>query len=390
MRIVFTVNTYFPLNDGVQTVTKYISEGLAARGHDVVVMTVLHGEAPETELINGVHVRRFRIRSRSGYYFGEIKEYVDEVVYEANKSDFLVVVAIQCVSADTIIKNIFRINCKKVLYLHGVWDYRWTKDNLRTPLQFFNKLHANLRWRGFYFFRRKNIERFDAITHLYLDADSCHRLSKLRNPKQVILGNAVEDEFFIGGDKPLLSEKYLLCVGNYSEGKNQEFVVKAFACCHVKDCRLILIGSAITPYYHRLEKIIDSLPYNVKSRIDLLINIPREKIHEYTKNASLCLLGSKSEKQPVVIMEAMACAVPFISTDVGCVAEFPGGLICENEGMMSRFIDYLMGNESVRVAYGNAGKVFASYQFRIKEKVDSFERLLKSLYHQNWYPPTQK
>ena len=39
MRILICAFTYWPAVDGVQNVTQYQAEGLAARGHDVTVLT---------------------------------------------------------------------------------------------------------------------------------------------------------------------------------------------------------------------------------------------------------------------------------------------------------------------------------------------------------------
>lgn len=42
MRILVTVNTYYPMLDGVQAVTDYLTTGLAQRGHQITVVTPCH------------------------------------------------------------------------------------------------------------------------------------------------------------------------------------------------------------------------------------------------------------------------------------------------------------------------------------------------------------
>ena len=46
MKIIFTVNTYYPYKDGVSVVTQYLAEGLAQKGHEVLVMTSSCDGAP--------------------------------------------------------------------------------------------------------------------------------------------------------------------------------------------------------------------------------------------------------------------------------------------------------------------------------------------------------
>ena len=44
MKILITVSTYYPKNDGVQNVTQYLAEGLCKLGNDVTVITSNRGE----------------------------------------------------------------------------------------------------------------------------------------------------------------------------------------------------------------------------------------------------------------------------------------------------------------------------------------------------------
>ena len=60
MKIIITVNTYYPLKDGVQFVTHYHAENLALRGHNVIVFTTNHGNDSE-EIHNGVKIIRFNV-----------------------------------------------------------------------------------------------------------------------------------------------------------------------------------------------------------------------------------------------------------------------------------------------------------------------------------------
>jgi len=69
MKIIHVSPTYAPVLGGSELHAKELSEGLVARGHDVTVLTAnvrnlwdlshgVHGELPETEIINGVKVVR--------------------------------------------------------------------------------------------------------------------------------------------------------------------------------------------------------------------------------------------------------------------------------------------------------------------------------------------
>ena len=82
-------------------------------------------------------------------------------------------------------------------------------------------------------------------------------------------------------------------------------------------------------------------------------------------DATLFLHGSKLEAFPIVILEAMATATPFISTDVGNVQELKGGIVIHDEKEMSQTIDNLLNNPDQYIKYSNSGRndVLRSYNW---------------------------
>ena len=68
MKIMFAVPCYWPSQDGVTQITKYLAEGLAQRGHEVLVYTSTGNGGlqvlPEKEEHGGVQIERTRIYVR--------------------------------------------------------------------------------------------------------------------------------------------------------------------------------------------------------------------------------------------------------------------------------------------------------------------------------------
>ena len=57
MNILITVKTYWPEVNGVQNVTQYQAEGLAAKGHNVIVITSdCRGKYKSKEIHNKVKI----------------------------------------------------------------------------------------------------------------------------------------------------------------------------------------------------------------------------------------------------------------------------------------------------------------------------------------------
>ena len=68
MRIMFAVPSYWPSQDGVATITRYLAEGLAKRNHEVLIYTSAGNGGlqvlPEAETHENVLIERIRVYVR--------------------------------------------------------------------------------------------------------------------------------------------------------------------------------------------------------------------------------------------------------------------------------------------------------------------------------------
>ena len=383
MKVLITVNTYYPSNDGVANVTRSHAEELVRRGHDVTVFTP-HWEYPESsESYNGVKIRRFDISSKNGIYNGKIKSYVESVVVEANSSDALIAVCLQTVSVDTLLPHLDRIKCRKILYMHGMWDFKWHSFDYHPPIHILYKLWSNLRWHYLYGLKWRYIKEFDEVIQLS-ENDDAYRFFKSKGYENLsVIRNAVDDMFFERHEnhREILRKydipegRYAICVSNYIPGKNQKFLLEAFSQIKSKDVFLLCIGSSETEYYRELCRYADSLHCNVV----LKTGIDRNDIPVLMQNAQMFLFSSLAEKQPMCIFESMASSILFISTDVGDVKGRPGGVVINNTDEMASFIDYFLDNDDKKKELAYDGFVFALNNLTKKKFTDKLENMICDL-----------
>lgn len=133
-----------------------------------------------------------------------------------------------------------------------------------------------------------------------------------------------DDKKFKLLNKNTLREKYgfnledniVLYVGRFAKEKRINILLDAFKEVEVeiKNAKLILVGEGIEK--HRIETLIT----NMKTKnIRLIDTMDHEKIPEIMNCADVFALTSSYEGMPTVVLEALACGVPVVSTDVGDV-----------------------------------------------------------------------
>ncbi len=131
-------------------------------------------------------------------------------------------------------------------------------------------------------------------------ADSIRRLAQ----------EEVAHPWFAAGEPPVV-----LSVGREAPSKDYPTLVEAFCLARREvDSRLVILGRLSAPYRARLK----SLARGLGVEEDLGFVDFDENPHRYMRRAKLLALSSRSEGLPMVILEALACGTPVVSTDTPC------------------------------------------------------------------------
>src|SRR5207249_3552888 len=104
--------------------------------------------------------------------------------------------------------------------------------------------------------------------------------------------------------------------------------------------------------------------------------VSREMTCAAYKAADVFVLSAKAETQPIVLLEAMASRTSFISTDTGCVAELPGGLIARTENEMTARMKELTASAEKRQKLAREGWEACRKVYDWERVIESYERLL--------------
>lgn len=172
----------------------------------------------------------------------------------------------------------------------------------------------------------------------------------LTNDHYKVIPNVVDTDMF----KPDFSrseskEKIILHVSCFDDKqKNISGILKVLQILSIrrKDWRCIMVGEGI--HYDKLKNLAQDL--GLKDRFVFFTGLrENQELVSLMQQASFQMMFSRYENLPVVIPESFACGVPFLSTNVGGIAEHIhenlGILIpSEDEDALLRSIEYMMDN----------------------------------------------
>ncbi len=389
-RLLITTFTFPPQRNGVSHVVEAHAYGLARLGYDITVATGLEPAAQSFTYPPNVHVARFDVwgsgrRFRAGGYHGDIEGY-QRFIREFD-GDAILCHAWQIWSSDLAIQAFTRVRAKKVMISHG-FNAASIRPTLRSAFNW-------LCWRSYV---RELPEMLKAFDHSVFLTDRSDRRSfydhgmikRLGLKHYSVIPNGVYLDRFetaathaqgfrerLGiGRRPMI-----LNVSNYMDGKNQEMAVRAFMRPDMKDAVLVLIGSEINDYARSVQNICQSLkkPGQDSKQVFFLERQSQEDVAAAYCAADLFVCPSRHEVQPLVILEAIASGTPFISTDVGCVRDIPGGIIVKNVAEMADTMVMLLNDRERRDTLKNAGTQAARSLYNWQVVIKRYDALLERL-----------
>lgn len=149
-------------------------------------------------------------------------------------------------------------------------------------------------------------------------ADSLSEMTGIQRDKiRIIYNPLISDELIAKADEPILhpwfknnSLKVILAAGRLEDQKDFSTLIRAFSMANkIKPFRLIILGDGRKR--EELQSLVDELGLHDSVDMPGFIENP----YPFMKRASLFILSSKYEGFPGVLIEALACGVPVISTN---------------------------------------------------------------------------
>jgi glycosyltransferase involved in cell wall biosynthesis len=354
MKILHTAHSYYPERNGIAEVVSQISRGLVLLGHEVHVATGLIEKTTNYEELSGVKINRFSI---SGNYLegvkgnpAEIKRYLDFVL----KSDWDIIVnhAGQSWPTDLLINHVGRISIPFIYVPHGmsgINDPKWSEYFSIMPELFERYAHISCLSESFDekpFCDAHNIKHYSIIPN-GVNLDEFERFELIDVRTNWRIGNK-KLVLNISNHNPLKGHKEFI---QLAEKFDNDFVFVNIGNSYpAARFNLGKFGVQGGCYYECLLKSRGVQNHLMKT------HVPREEILSVLRTADLFVLTSNWEASPIVILEAMASGLPWLSFNVGNVKEQSGGIVVDDLEHMAFTVKKLFDDRELIVKLAEAGK----------------------------------
>lgn len=314
LRLLLVNYEFPPMGGGAANATYNTAVQLAARGHQVHVLTSrLHGQMT-TEHYRGVHIYRVISKRRSLLQCGILGAltFVISAAWAQRRlckeNDFDV--CHYYFGLPTGLLAIYAGWIRKIPYvvsLRGsdVPGY----DDARWPLKPLHRLLRPL--------LRQIWSRSSAVVAL---SDDLRKMAQDTAPNQriEIIGNAIDWQKFPVGERSFVKGPLrLVCVCRMVRRKGIEYLLDAMVKLQPLGFTLDLIGSG-----ERVAEIRAEISKrDLKQAVRLLGYVSQENLATYYNDADVMILPSLAESFGQVLLEAMSCGLPVIATRVGGIPE---------------------------------------------------------------------
>ncbi|MBE9186852.1 glycosyltransferase [Microcoleus sp. LEGE 07076] len=247
-----------------------------------------------------------------------LREAYDEAVRSFSKE--IESLKVDAIYANTL-ENFFVVDAAQEIGIPAVWNVHESE-----PWQtYFNRFGSEIAARALECFRfpYKVIFVADATRDRYLPLNSHYNFTVIHNGLDLSkLENLDNSEVARKSLGVAAEDVVILLLGTVCERKGQQDLVKALSLLPEKwhdKIRCFIVGDRPSIYSNKLADMVGELPEELRQRVTVVSET--SDTVKYYKAADIFVCTSRVESFPRVILEAMACDLPIITTPVFGIRE---------------------------------------------------------------------
>ncbi len=185
----------------------------------------------------------------------------------------------------------------------------------------------------------------------------------------------VDTDLFRPADTPVSSRR-LLHVGSLVGIKNQAMLLRALA--RLEGFELDIVGTG--PLLPDLQRLAAAL--GITGRVNFVGGVPYRAMAPYYQNAALLVITSRNEGVPLTTVEAAACGLPAVSTQVGMLPDHPTMGVTvpvDDDAALAEAIRDLLADEPKRAALCQSASETARANFSAQHTAAQYRALYENL-----------
>ncbi|NYZ74257.1 glycosyltransferase family 4 protein [Candidatus Micrarchaeota archaeon] len=352
MKICFVDKIFLPFIGGAEVVIHEVAKRLVKQGHEVHVLTGLISDEPLYEEINGIKIHRIRmpvsarVESLGRPAFILYSIWHLRALIKKERFDIVVENIAPNPSFTPLIAKMQKVPCIGIIHDIPAWSKLGYSVFVSLPnavqTSFFLKLMPYL---GFIVVSHESHRKLQAIT---------------KRGKQIVVHNGVDVERM---DKVNISDKFsrptIIYIGRFSLNKRIDWLLQATAILKKRfpDVKTLIVGTGTKKLKEKLLKMQDEL--GLKESVEFTGEVSEAEKITLLKKSHILVLPSTTEGCPLVLIEAMACSVPVVASNVGGIPEITkkNGVLVDGKGdEFAEKIGKLLEDEKARERMGRAGR----------------------------------
>lgn len=386
MKILIASDLYWPVINGVSTFARSLASGLAARGHEVMVIAPSQNGKKYIEQDGNYTIARtstvvfpfyqnYRI---SLYPYSEVKKIIREFNPDViHTQSFLMI-------GQAVVRYGQKYGIPVVSTNHAM------PENLMDNLKMLAPVSRPIK-----FVLNKYIVRFNLQTDYFtMPTQSAINMFDLSHNKYNVpieaVSNGIDLSMFTVGkpskevmkklkipvDKPIIT-----FLGRVDAEKHVSVLVKAFAkVLNKKDARLLIVGSGTD--VDNLMMLTNKL--GIQDKVIFTGRVSDEEKVEIYKAGTVFCMPSPAELQSIVMLEAMASGQPVVAVDAGPLKELcqdgRNGFLCkpDDEDEIAKALTKIISDPKLHEKMSKESIAIAGTH-DLKKTLERFEQIYTSL-----------
>jgi len=305
MKICMVISTPFPPKEGIGYYTYNLSRKLIDKGHEIVVITRGSFKKTQREVIDGIEVIRAPFIPIYPLYIKLHSIFVNKIFKSLEST-------VDIVHIHTPLSPLIKTDLPIITTVHTpmLTDNRYIK--ISSFYSFLSKISARL---VSYPLELKLLHNSNTITTVSKSISDELKENYVHSDKIKIVGNGVDENFFNFTHKRFQDDKkYILYVGRIDREKGLFDLLECakYICNDRSDVFFILAG--LGRDLNNLKKRVKK--ENLHDRFTFLGQVNKDQLVKLYQKSTLFVFPSYHEGLPSVILEAMSCGLPVITTNV--------------------------------------------------------------------------